>query len=399
MVGDVAELHRDMHDYLKGCDVDGVKVDVQGSSGMFGAGPQLSQRYHKSLESSVAKSFPGNTTINCMAHSTENLYRTTGTAITRASDDFYPREPASHTVHLGVCAYNSLFIGPLLLPDWDMFHSKHSAASLHAAARAASGGPVYVSDAPNCHDGDLLRRLVLPDGSVLRATRPAAPTVDTLFCDVLRDRRTLLKVWNANSVNGLVFVANVQGASWDRTRRCFVTHDAAPPLLQASVRPHDVAAFAPARVQQEQGQHQSDINRYAVYSDRTKSLVAVGGDAQQQVQLGAAEWDLLVVAPLLHIGSVEAAPIGLVNMLNAGGSIQSVASHPPSDSSNGKGGAGSLSAVLRGAGDMLVYVSRQPLRVTLDSSEVVFKYQETDGALRFAVPAASNVDHDLEVKF
>lgn len=42
--------------------------------------------------------------------------------------------------------------------------------------------------------GDLLRRLVLPDGSVLRATRPAAPAVDTLFCDVLRDRRTLLKV-------------------------------------------------------------------------------------------------------------------------------------------------------------------------------------------------------------
>lgn len=49
-----------------GCGVDGVKVDVQGSSGMFGAGPQLSQRYHESLESSVAKSFLGNTTINCM---------------------------------------------------------------------------------------------------------------------------------------------------------------------------------------------------------------------------------------------------------------------------------------------------------------------------------------------
>lgn len=197
-------------------------------------------------------------------------------------------------MHLGVCAYNSLFIGPLLLPDWvraasswldsaheaqaehhsrstedlhkcccgllppqDMFHSQHPAASLHAAARAASGGPVYVSDAPSCHDsespdfvttllaqyghllqrcadklhgvppehcletgdgnvqsasglcpvwgavqrslvpgaaGALLKRLVLPDGSVLRAARPALPTRDTLFCDVLRDRRTLLKV-------------------------------------------------------------------------------------------------------------------------------------------------------------------------------------------------------------
>lgn len=48
---------------------------------------------------------------------------------------------------------------------------------------------------------------------------------------------------------------------------------------------------------------------------------------------------------------------------------------------------------------MLVYASRQPSRVTLDGSDVVFKYQETDGALRFAVPAATDVNHDLEVKF
>ena len=37
-----------------------------------------------------------------------------------------------------------------------------------------------------------------------------------------------------NQVSGLLFVANVQGASWDRRRRCFVTHDTAPPALQAS---------------------------------------------------------------------------------------------------------------------------------------------------------------------
>ena len=53
-----------------GCGVDGVKVDVQGSSGMFGGdsggGPRLSAAYHRSLEASVADAFPGNTTINCM---------------------------------------------------------------------------------------------------------------------------------------------------------------------------------------------------------------------------------------------------------------------------------------------------------------------------------------------
>lgn len=81
-----------------------------------------------------------------------------------------------------------------LQPDWDMFHSKHPAALLHAAARAVSGGPVYVSDKPGQHDFELLRKLVLPDGSVLRAKLPGRPTQDTLFDDPLRDGKTLLKV-------------------------------------------------------------------------------------------------------------------------------------------------------------------------------------------------------------
>lgn len=78
--------------------------------------------------------------------------------------------------------------------DWDMFHSQHPAALLHATARAVSGGGVYVSDKPGHHDFDLLKRLVLPGGSVLRAKLPARPTKDILFKDVLKDNKTLLKV-------------------------------------------------------------------------------------------------------------------------------------------------------------------------------------------------------------
>ncbi len=50
------------------------------------------------------------------------------------------------------------------------------------------------SDAPRHHDAALLRRLVLPGGATLRARLPARPTRDTLFCDVLRDQKTALKV-------------------------------------------------------------------------------------------------------------------------------------------------------------------------------------------------------------
>lgn len=40
----------------------------------------------------------------------------------------------------------------------------------------------------------LLRRLVLPDGSILRAQLPGRPTRDSLFNDPLRDNKSLLKV-------------------------------------------------------------------------------------------------------------------------------------------------------------------------------------------------------------
>lgn len=66
------------------------------------------------------------------------------TAVVRASDDFYPRDPVSHTIHIAAVAYNSVFLGEFMQPDWDMFHSLHPAAEYHGSARAISGGPVYV---------------------------------------------------------------------------------------------------------------------------------------------------------------------------------------------------------------------------------------------------------------
>ena len=66
------------------------------------------------------------------------------TAVVRASDYFYPRDPVSHTIHIVAVTYNSVFLGEFMLLDWDMFHSLHTAAEYHASARAISGGPIYV---------------------------------------------------------------------------------------------------------------------------------------------------------------------------------------------------------------------------------------------------------------
>lgn len=93
--------------------------------------------------------------------------------------------------------------------------SAHPAAVLHGMARAVSGGAVYVSDKPGQHDFELLRRLVLPDGTVLRGALPGRPTRDSLFCDPLRDGTSLLKVRGC-------FVRVTRGADIPRcaTREC-----------------------------------------------------------------------------------------------------------------------------------------------------------------------------------
>lgn len=90
-----------------------------------------------------------------------------------------------------------MFLAPIVQPDWDMFHSVHPDALLHATARAISGGPVYVSDKPGRHSPALLRRLVLPDGLVLRGEEPGRPSRDCLLKDVQRDGKTALKVRDA----------------------------------------------------------------------------------------------------------------------------------------------------------------------------------------------------------
>ncbi|KAI5386976.1 U4/U6-U5 snRNP complex subunit lsm8 [Lathyrus oleraceus] len=135
--------------------LDGVKVDVQNIIETLGSGHggrvSITRSYHQALEASIARNFCDNGCISCMCHNTDGLYSAKQTAVVRASDDFYPHDPASHTIHVSSVTYNSIFLGEFMQPDWDMFHSLHPAAEYHAAARAISGGPIYIEKKNRIH--------------------------------------------------------------------------------------------------------------------------------------------------------------------------------------------------------------------------------------------------------
>jgi raffinose synthase len=381
------EMFRGMHGYLAQAGVDGVKIDAQSGLGAMGegvgGGPSMVRQQVQAMEASAAEHFAGNRVVNCMCHSTENLLSYASTNLLRVADDFYPQDPASQPAHLASVAFNTLFLGEIGWPDWDMFQSTHPDARLHAAARAVGGCPIYVSDHPGEHDAELLQTLVLPDGTTLLGEQPGRPTRDILFSDVNGDGETALKVWNSNALTGVVGAFNVQGGRWCREKRQFVEAEGVAHLsLSTSVSPSDVETL-PALVERAASGGEAaaaDGGHAAVYLHKARSLAVVPCTDAVPVQLGERDWEVATVAPVQSVGAAderrEWAALGLASMLNGGAAVlaSSLGTH-------GFGRHASAKVRLRAAGDFAAYCRPAPRGVRLGGQPVDFEYEAASGLL------------------
>ncbi|CAK7345388.1 unnamed protein product [Dovyalis caffra] len=402
----VYKFYNELHSYLAAAGIDGVKVDAQCILETLGAGlggrVELTRQYHQALDASVARNFPDNGCIACMSHNTDALYCSKQTAVVRASDDFYPRDPVSHTIHIAAVAYNSVFLGEFMQPDWDMFHSLHPAAEYHASARAISGGPIYVSDAPGKHNFELLKKLVLPDGSILRARLPGRPTRDCLFSDPARDGVSLLKIWNMNKFTGVLGVYNCQGAAWNSTERKNTFHQTKTEALTGVIRGRDVHLIADAA---------TDPNwdgNCAVYCHRTGELITLPYNAALPVSLKVLEHDIFTVTPIKVLApGFRFAPLGLTNMFNAGGAIEGLKYEVKGgaelseldDGCKGESGGvseervenrsdelvGKVCMEVQGCGRFGAYSSAKPRKCIVDSNVVDFVYDSNSGLVGFSL--------------
>jgi len=175
----------------------------------YGGRVKLAKAYYDGLSKSLVKNFKGTGMICSMQQCNDFFFLgTSQISVGRAGDDFWFQDPNGDPlgvywlqgVHMIHCAYNSLWMGQMIQPDWDMFQSDHCCAKYHAASRAICGGPVYLSDSVGCHDFDLIRQLVFPDGTIPKCIHFALPTRDCLFKNPLFDGETILKIWNLNKV-------------------------------------------------------------------------------------------------------------------------------------------------------------------------------------------------------
>ncbi len=303
----IAAFFNDCHALLKSQGIDGVKVDNQAAlEGLLAGGTasrgEMYETYRTALENSVRKHFAG-TVLHCMSCANDLLFAPGETCLTRTSTDFWPAKPETHGTHLWTNAIVSLWFGHFVHPDWDMFQS-HLAdgwSAFHAAARAISGGPVYVSDKPGLSDATLLKKMVHDDGTVPRCDGPAMPAAECLFADPTREE-VLLKLVNTNrdGTAGVIGMFNCRYDPQNSNRE-----------ISGSFSPSDVPAI-------------SGHERYLVHTIgsnwREIQPQAVAERETIRVALAQPQWMIAAIVPIVDGMAV----VGLVEKLNAGATVSTI---------------------------------------------------------------------------
>lgn len=281
---DAARFYSAFHGYLREQGIDLVKIDGQSATEVFSHDvlPRVGtmKTLQQACQASALLHFGGRL-IHCMCHSSDVLLNLMGTSLFRNSDDFFPNRPHSHGRHVFENALTAYWTHTVAAPDWDMFWSSHPEGAFHAAARAISGGPVYVSDQPGKQNAELLRSMLDDVGHVLMPERAGLPTIDSLFADSPKGQ-SLMVLTNA-APGGHTFAAAFN---------CMPRPEAGqkpPKPVTTAVSPADVPEY-----------EDGPVVAYR-YRDDT-AVVLKDGDDAVDITLSPLDWEIVTFAPMVLPG-------------------------------------------------------------------------------------------------
>lgn len=151
---------------------------------------------------------------------------------------------------------------------------------------------------------------------------------------------------------------------------------------------HSVTCFAsPKDIEWSKGKHPiciKGVDVFAVYMLKDDKLRLMKCVESVEVSLEPFSFELMTVSPVVVLPrkSIQFAPIGLVNMLNSGGSIQSF----EFDEQEILARIG-----VRGQGEMRVFASEKPVSCNIDGAPVEFDYVDNTVKLQVPWPSSSRL--------
>ena len=282
-----------------------------------------------------------------MSHSADVFYSLNDGQVMRNSDDYFPARDESHGHHIHCNGMNNLWTSTFCLPDWDMFHSNHFTAEFHAASRAISGGPVYISDVPANVNMEVIKKLCTDDGRTLRCDQPALPAVDCLFVDCLVEEK-LFKITNHHHGVGILGLFNCRAPETSAITERFSVSDI--PGMQEGA--------------------------YAVYFHRSGELRRIDASEALELSLRPLEYELVTFSPIIN----GIAPIGRADKFNSSWVLDSFQSLENGD----------VECCLRIGGEILFYAESEPVELSAGGKKIPFSFS-AESRLTAVVPESSSL--------
>lgn len=121
------------------------------------------------------------------------------------------------------------------------------------------------------------------------------------------------------------------------------------------------------------------VDTFAIYMSQQKEIKLLKPSESLEISLQPFDYELLTISPVKNLPSkaVQFAPIGLVNMLNSGGALQTLEFDDH---------GGSVLVGVRGAGEMKAFASEKPAMCQIDGADVDFYYDYDDRMVTVQVP-------------
>lgn len=177
---------------------------------------------------------------------------------------------------------------------------------------------------------------------------------------------------------GVVGTFNCQGGGWSREERRNKCASEYSNAVSSTTGPSDIEwkhGTNPISVE--------GVDTFALYFFHEKKLVLSEPSDTIAITLEPFNFELITVSPVKALAgsAVEFAPIGLVNMLNTGGAIQSLVFND---------GTNSVQIGVKGTGEMRAFASERPVACRVNGKSVRFVYEDSMVIIQVPWPDSSS---------